>query len=183
MKRLAIDFAPRTLRCAVFRTHPLAWLIGCASIAVGLSAGFSVLDLSKQVDLDLAQLSHLQGKARDGAAAKPMAMAAKVSEGQANAVNNAIAQLNVPWRDVLDAVEGATPANIGLLALEPDARRNVVRGMAEARTSGDMIAYIEALRKQGYFDVVILTRHEVNELDPNKPLRFQFEARWRGEGR
>jgi Tfp pilus assembly protein PilN len=182
MKRLAIDFAPHTMRRAIFQTRPLALLIGCAALAAGLWAGLSAFDLSKQIDADQAQLSRLKGKARDSAAAKPVTAAPKVSDGQANAVNNAVAQLNVPWRDVLDAVEGATPASIGLLALEPDAKRNVVRGMAEAKTSGDMIAYIEALKKQGFFDIVILTKHEVNDLDPNKPLRFQFEAQWRGEG-
>ena len=179
MKRIDIDFAPRTLRRTVFQTSRLAWLMGCAGIVVGLWAGIAAFDLSKQVEADEGRLSRLQGKARNSAAAKPMANATKVTEGLANAVNNAIAQLNVPWRDVLDAVEGATPANVGLLALEPDARRHVVRGMAEARTSGDMIAYVEALKKQDIFDSVVLTKHEVNDLDPNKPLRFQFEARWR----
>lgn len=181
MKRIAIDFAPRTLRHALFQTGPMVLFVACVAAALCAWAGMAVYDVSKQIDVTENQLSHLKGRAAESSAAKPMVAASKLTEAQANAVNNAIAQLNVPWRDVLDAVEGATPATIGLLALEPDARRNVVRGMAEAKSSGDMIAYIEALKKQGFFDIVILTKHEVNDLDPNRPLRFQFEAQWHGE--
>jgi hypothetical protein len=28
------------------------------------------------------------------------------------------------------------------------------------------------------FSAVALLRHEVNELDPNRPLRFQLDAQW-----
>ena len=52
--------------------------------------------------------------------------------------------------------------------------------MAEAKTSDDMIAYIEQLKKQEFFTAVLLTKHEINEQDPNKPWRFQFEAQWVG---
>ena len=31
-----------------------------------------------------------------------------------------------------------------------------------------------------FFASVVLIKHEVNEQDPNKPLRFQFEAQWAG---
>ena len=49
---------------------------------------------------------------------------------------------------------------------------------AEARSSDAMIAYLEALKEQELFTGVALTRHEINELDPNKPIRFQLEAEW-----
>ncbi|HEY8026813.1 MAG TPA: hypothetical protein VIF60_19895 [Burkholderiaceae bacterium] len=181
MKRIAIDFAPRTLRHALFQTGPFVVLVACVAAALCAWAGMAAYDVSKQIDAAENKLSLLKGRVAESSAVKPVMAPSKLTEAQANAVNNAIAQLNVPWRDILDAVEGATPATIGLLALEPDAKRNVVRGMAEAKSSGDMIAYIEALKKQGFFDIVILTKHEVNDLDPNKPLRFQFEAQWHGE--
>ena len=66
-----------------------------------------------------------------------------------------------------------------LLALEPDARKHVLRLTAEVKNSDDMIGYIELLKQQEFFSAVTLTRHEVSELDPNRPLRFQLDAEWR----
>jgi hypothetical protein len=41
-----------------------------------------------------------------------------------------------------------------------------------------MIAYVEALKKQDLFADVVLTRHEINEQDPMRPIRFQIDAEW-----
>jgi hypothetical protein len=45
-------------------------------------------------------------------------------------------------------MRAATPANIALLALEPDARKRSMKITAEAKTSDDMIAYVEQLKQQ-----------------------------------
>ncbi|HZV65151.1 MAG TPA: PilN domain-containing protein, partial [Telluria sp.] len=63
-------------------------------------------------------------------------------------------------------------------ALEPDARKRTMRITAEAKTSDDMIAYVEQLKQQELFAAVVLTRHEINDQDPNKPIRFQLDAQW-----
>ena len=42
-----------------------------------------------------------------------------------------------------------------------------------------MIEYVAQLKQQELFGAgVQLLRHEINELDPGKPLRFQVEAHW-----
>jgi hypothetical protein len=41
-----------------------------------------------------------------------------------------------------------------------------------------MVAYVADLKQQESFSGVILTRHEINDQDPNRPLRFQLEATW-----
>jgi Tfp pilus assembly protein PilN len=112
-------------------------------------------------------------------AAAPAAVRAPVPEAQASAVNAAVLQLNLPWRALHDAVQAGTPANIALLAMEPDARKNSVRITAEAKSSDDMIAYVEQLQKGDWFSAVLLSRHEINEQDPNRPIRFQLDAQWR----
>jgi Tfp pilus assembly protein PilN len=76
-------------------------------------------------------------------------------------------------------VQGATPTSVALLALEPDAKRRVLRITAEARSSDDMLAYVERLQDEDWFSGVALTRHEINEQDPNRPIRFQLDAEWR----
>jgi hypothetical protein len=52
---------------------------------------------------------------------------------QADAVNAAVMQLNLPWRALHDAVAAATPASIALLALEPDARKRACASPPSAK--------------------------------------------------
>jgi Tfp pilus assembly protein PilN len=96
-----------------------------------------------------------------------------------DAVNAAVMQLNLPWRGLHDAVQAATPAGIALLALEPDAKKQRLRITAEAGNSEDMFAYVESLRRVDWFGSVALLRHETDEQDPNRPLRFQVDAQWK----
>ena len=93
-------------------------------------------------------------------------------------MNAAVLQLNLPWRALQDAVAAATPPAIALLALEPDARKRSCASRAEARSSDDMIDYVERLKREELFSDVALTRHEINEQDPNRPIRFQLDAAW-----
>jgi hypothetical protein len=44
-----------------------------------------------------------------------------------------------------------------------------------------MIDYVQALQQQERFSSVILARHEINDQDPNHPIRFQVDAQWRGQ--
>lgn len=180
MNRIAIDFAPRTLRRILYQTGLLTWLCAFAGLALCIVAALTVHALIDKIDAQDAALRRVKitlGERNDN---QPVVKNAIISDGQAASVNGAIAQLNLPWRDVFDAVEAATPKTVALLTLEPDAKRNLMRVMAEARNSDDMIAYIEQLKKQTFFTSVLLTKHEINEQDPNKPLRFQFEAQWAG---
>lgn len=181
MKQIAIDFAPRRLRRTLYQTRALTWLFVLVGLVMCIAAGLTTRTLLDQIDAQEAALRRVHAKLNERSDNKPVVTKVVISDAQASAVNAAIAQLNLPWRDVFDAMESATPKTIALLTLEPDAKRNLIKGMAEAKTSDDMIAYIEQLKKQDFFTSVLLTKHEINEQDPNKPLRFQFEAQWAGE--
>jgi Tfp pilus assembly protein PilN len=95
---------------------------------------------------------------------------------QIRAVNNAIAQLNIPWRELFDAIAATPQEQIAILAVEPDAMRHVVKMLAEAKTGEDMVNFIRSLKRQAFFADANLVRHEVNEQDANRPVRFQLEA-------
>ncbi|MFP5393266.1 MAG: PilN domain-containing protein [Gammaproteobacteria bacterium] len=177
MKKLRIDFAPPTLARALYLAGPLAWLmLGAALALVGASAwmGWAYLDQQQRFE---AELARARAHARVPVAA-PVAQLPKISEAQGAAVNAAVAQLNLPWRALHDAVAAATPASIALLALEPDARKRAVKITAEAKNPDEMVSYVEALGKEELFTGATLTRHEINEQDPNRPIRFQVEAQW-----
>jgi Tfp pilus assembly protein PilN len=181
MRRLRIDFAPSSARTVIARMHPFAWLAVAAALGAGVHVAIVYDGLMRQRQSVAGELQRLQSRLATQAAARQPPPKAPIPQEQAHAVNAAIAQLNLPWRDMLDAVEAATPATIALVALEPDAKKRIVKGTAEAKTGEAMIAYIEDLKKQPFFRFVALTKHEINAQDPNKPLRFQFEAQW-GEG-
>jgi Tfp pilus assembly protein PilN len=184
MKKIGIDFAPPSLARSLLRTPRHSWAMVWAVLCIGgalLGAHSAVERERREVELLRAQ-SQAQVNARAQAQARavaPAAARAPVPEAQANAVNTAVLQLNLPWRALHDAVQEGTPANIALLAMEPDARRSSVRITAEARSSDDMIAYVERLQKVEWFSAVLLSRHEINEQDPNRPIRFQLDAQWR----
>lgn len=183
MKTIGIDFAPPSLERSLRLTRPRTWALLLAAIVLWAGVAFQANQLVHQRERAAAELKHVlkqtQARLREREAKKLAASQFVIPESQANAVNAAVAQLNLPWRDLFDAIEAATPATIALLAIEPDAKKHILRGTAEAKTGDDMIAYIEQLKKQALFTSVLLTKHEVNEQDPNKPLRFQFEAEWR----
>ena len=177
MKRLRLDFAPSSLRRTLLRAPLASRVAALGALALSAVALVQVLDYREAREEVDAQLAALQARtAAPGAA--PAAPRTPVGEQEALAVNAAIAQLNLPWRALHDAVRAATPPNVALLALEPDARKRVLRITAEAKNSDDMLAYVRLLEREEWFASVTLVRHELLEQDPNRPLRFQLDAGW-----
>jgi Tfp pilus assembly protein PilN len=176
-KPVRLDFAPASLRRTLLRA-PLASRIALlGALALCAVALVQVLDYREAREEVDAQLAALRTRATAPLAAAP-APPVPIGEQEAQAVNAAIAQLNLPWRALHDAVRAATPPTVALLALEPDARKRVLRITAEAKTSDDMLAYVNLLEREEWFGSVTLVRHEVLEQDPNRPLRFQVDAGW-----
>jgi Tfp pilus assembly protein PilN len=178
MKKVRIDFAPASVRRALHRTPRTTW--GPLFVAVVLVPVLATSALQYRDELNAHAQRVEQVEARTRAAAPPPKVpAAPVAPARAGAVNAAVLQLNLPWRSLHDAIEAATPPGIALLALEPDAKKSSLRITAEAKSSDDMIAYVAALRHVDWFGAVALARHEINEQDPNRPIRFQVDAQWR----
>ncbi|PIF09333.1 hypothetical protein [Janthinobacterium sp. 13] len=179
MTRLDIDFAPPGWRRSLHRVPVWAWMTGVLGVALAVTAACSGSAALQRQQLREGQLHRAQQRmmaAMQGPAPAPQIA---IAPAQAAAVNAAILQLNLPWRDLQDALASATPPAIALLALEPDARKRVLKITAETTGSDAMVAYIAQLKQQELFGArVQLLRHEINALDPNKPLRFQLEARW-----
>jgi Tfp pilus assembly protein PilN len=162
----------------VFHQHPV-WLLLAALallLCVGaLLAGYQLLAQQRERE---AHLRHVTER-RAALSRRPAPVSqVRIPAPQAAAVNAAVYQLNLPWRDLQQALAAATPPAVALLALEPDARKRVLKISAEVKNSDDMIAYVEQLKRQEFFRDVTLTKHEVSELDPNRPIRFQLDAEW-----
>jgi Tfp pilus assembly protein PilN len=178
MKTLPIDFAPPSWRRRLLQASWRIWLIFLCGAAALAAAGVTGNRLLEARRVEAVEAQTIAAKRQAQASQRPAPQKIVISEAQATAVNTATAQLNLPWRDLLDALEAATPPEIALLAIEPDGKKQVVNGVAEAKDSNGMVAYVEQLKKQAFFSDVLLTRHETNDQDANKPIRFQFEAHW-----
>lgn len=181
MRRMRIDFAPASLRRSLFQLTPVTWagLIAGLALCFGAALLAGQLAQQRQARADAGQRL-AQRQARLTKAPAPVSRV-QIPTAQAQAVNAAIRQLNLPWRDLQDALAAATPATVALLALEPDAKKHLLKVSGEARNSDDMVAYIEALKEQEFFSEVVLTKHDINDQDPNRPIRFQLAATWGGE--
>lgn len=178
MKQLHLDFASPTWRKRLLDINALTWLLlalGSAWLGWGC---WQHWHLQQDLLQQQARMQELQKKLNARGNNKPVQLQTTVTEAKAKSVNNAIARLNLPWHDLMDALEAATPNSIALLTLDPDPKTHLLRVTAEAKNSRDMTTYLKNLKVAGFFDSVLLTRHEINEQDPNRPLRFQFEARW-----
>lgn len=178
MKRTRIDFAPPSLRRTLFRAPPTLVYAVPGVLALCIPALFMGQRYLEEKD----ELRDLQAALAARSAPPPVlvtpAPRLALAPAQAGAVNAAILQLNLPWRDLAAALGEATPDSIALLALEPDAKRRTLRISAEARSSDEMLAYITRLQAEEWFSSVVLLRHEVMEQDPNRPLRFQVSVQW-----
>ena len=178
MTRLDIDFAPPAWRRTVYRTSARSWLLAALALAACVACAVVGQRLVAQQRADSAELAAAFTRAKAPVLVAVTAPAPKITEQQAAVVNGAIMQLNLPWRALHDAIGAATLPNIAMLSLEPDPRKSSIKITAEAKTSDEMITYVESLKKQELFVDVLLMRHEVSEQDPNRPIRFQIEAVW-----
>lgn len=176
MKPLNIDFVERPLWRLPVATRQRQILIGIA-VATALAA-LAVFWQWQQLDRQLAEATQAIAEARQEIVARtpPAPVPLHLSEPQIVAINSAIAQLNTPWPALLDGFERLAGADIALLQIEPDHRRRLVKGVAEAKDHQRMLGYLALLGSTAPFAGAMVTRQEVNEKDPNRPLRFMFEA-------
>lgn len=179
MRKLHINFAPPSIARSLYTSHPLVLVLlvlGLGACGVG---GWKLQRLLESNNAAQSRVAGLRSKLHAHEVAIAPVPVAKLSADQANVINAAIQQLNLPWRDVLDAVESATPDHIALISLEPDARHSSIKITAGASSGDEMIAYIQELKQQDTLLNVTLLHHEINAQDANHPVRFQLVANWK----
>jgi hypothetical protein len=101
------------------------------------------------------------------------------SEAEAIAGARAVVtHLAGPWETLFRTLEVIEGPDVALLAIAPDTQKNKIRIYAEARTFTAMLAYYSALEQSGTFDEVVLVEHEIQQRDPQRPVRFGITAAW-----
>lgn len=182
MKRQHIDLAPVSLRRQLHRLHPAARALAVAGLLLCVLAGVRAQKLLARLDALDAQTAHLAARAAQSARLPATVASEPIAAPQATAVNAAVARLNLPWGEILDALEAATPKQVALLSIAPEPSRATLRIEAEGSRSEDMIDYLKALEQQPLFGRVYLVKHEIARDGTDGVVRFEVEAQWRRGG-
>jgi len=174
MKRLAIDFA------AVSGARPnvpaylhLLWLAPLVALLLG---GWQWLQIKQQnASLERAlQASVQQAFWQSG---KPPAQATgALKPAQRQALNEAVKQLNLPWAAWFAAFERAAQPKVTLLAINPSTQGSTLAISAESDSVERMLAYVEALRRTGFFRDVVLRRHRSDDSVAGGSVQFELLA-------
>lgn len=159
--------------------RPWQWVILATAAASFTLSIVQATQARQQLAAAREELQSVQQAQRRPSAARDGA--STLTAAQAAAWNQIARQLNIPWAQLLDALENATPPDIALVAIEPDARRASIRLQAEARALEPLLAYPGALRASGLFDDAVLVKHETNEQDGAKPMRLSLDVRFKAE--
>ena len=89
-----------------------------------------------------------------------------------------VGHLAGPGEKLFVTLEGIAEPDVALLALTPDTKTRTLRIQAEARDIDAMLAYLRVLEQSRAFTQVVLVEHEIQDRDPERPLRFSLAAAW-----
>lgn len=164
---------------------PVPWL-GMGVLVAALAAlalmGSYYRTLDQQVVLWESKLDRIERMSSQRAlASRPLTeQAVRAQMLELNQANLVVRQLSLPWNALFNAVETTSGQNIALLSLEPDLQKGTVKISGEAKDLNALLKYVKQLSTRDVFGSVFLQNHQIQEADPEKPLRFSLLAHWKG---
>ena len=174
-----------TLNLDYQQNLPFRWA-GSALLVLMLSA--LVMTIAHYIELNgkaadwedrLEQTERRQGRALP--AGRHGSREAEDAMLEVKRANEVLRQLTLPWEELFRAVESASGKEVALLAMEPNTEKHVVKISGEAKDFVALLNYITQLEKKDVFGTVYLQSHQVQQQDPDKPVRFSLLAVWRGK--
>jgi Tfp pilus assembly protein PilN len=169
--RLELDHCPAAGRGA--RSAAALALLACVLAgALGLRYG-DLRDAAQELEDQTARAalrSERQAARERGGAAARAETALGVAVGRA---------LGQPWEQFFGALEACVGADVGLLALDAGAGRAQVTG--EARDLPALLGYLRRLGASPAFAAVDLQTHQLQQEDPQHPVRFVLLLTWRSK--
>lgn len=171
---LSLDFATQR------KQGSPAWVGLCV---VGALVAATMLWRMGQTNRELATVEQRLALTRNtvesqAVEAKPT-KATEISPQRAAAVNQAVAQLNVPWETTLHAIETQLPAGVSLLRLEPYPAEHRLRITAQAQDADTLFGFVGKLADDPVFVSALPVRQEKAEVDGATSLRLTIELEWR----
>lgn len=99
----------------------------------------------------------------------------RLTPEQSQALQVAKAQINAPWPALIDQIEQTIPADLGLLSMDVQTGRSVIRLEAEARSMEHLLVLAHGLQHQGALGRLTLISQGLNERHAARPIRLTFE--------
>lgn len=164
--------------------RPFPWrggvLLAVALLALGLTGAY-YLRLTNQTAGWEAKLEQLGGSHKRKLQASDRAGAAAAAElaKEVRQANEVLRKLTMPWEDLFRAVETTASKDVTLLALAPNTEKRMVKIYGEAKDFDAVLNYITLLENQKEFGTVYLQSHQIQQQDPEKPIRFTLQAAWK----
>ena len=175
MRPLDLDYIPRP-----------AWTnrVGLAVLLLALlvAGGMPVLYVYHADEKQALQARHKQlERSRQYLAGHTALSGAAMQEAQSEIkrANEVIVQLDLPWGPLFEALEGSSHETVALLGIQPDAQKRALTLAAEAKDMPSAVAYVKRLGRETILSETHIINHQVQDQDPDKPLRFSVQAVWR----
>jgi hypothetical protein len=92
--------------------------------------------------------------------------------------NEVVQHLSLPWDQLFKAIESSSKGQVALLSILPDEKKGIVNISGEAKNPAAMLDYVRRLEHEKTFFQVHLLNHQVEEQDPQTPVRFSLVATW-----
>lgn len=183
MKAVRLQFETRSPGLGERLVGVRGSVAGWCGVAVFAAAIASIAATAWQLASTRQEAAAVQAELQALGRRQPVAVAVPVKAvlgaEERRAWNQVVRQLNTPWTALLGTLEAATPENVALVSIEPDARQSSVRLQAEAKSLDVLLAYAQALKGSGPIGEVTPLKHETNEQDANRPVRLTLNLRLR----
>jgi Tfp pilus assembly protein PilN len=172
----------RVLNLDFRRNERQAKWAGIALLAAGLAAAIAAGTQYNQLAEELTQAEESVQQS-EKAARKPAAVVLpkgdplKVALETKRASEIAFA-LKVPWNDLFASVEAANTPNVALLSIASDTAKRQVKISGEAKDIESVLDYLRVLGSQPKLANVYLQSHQLQQQDPQHPVRFVLGAAW-----
>lgn len=166
-----------------YRRRPTVGWAGVAILAAGVAAA-ALLGSEYRKMLDAQSAAEI-GLHRFAAAERKKPIVARPADDtrqldlEIKRARRLLSELSMPWNDMFSSVESVDMRHVGLLGVETDLDRRVVKVDAEAKSIKAMLNYVRAMEMRPTFADVYLYSHQIQLQDAQRPVRFVLTARWR----
>lgn len=174
-----IDFLPRTApwdrafgRSTSFRVRAVYLLLTALMVSWAAWLALTWLRTKQENAILQERLAHLEPVA-------PRALPEhrdSLSPNQLRVAADVIARLNTDWPTLLNELERLTPPEVAVLEIEPRPSQAALTLNIETRTAQDAWRYVDALNSSSYLRDARALKHETNDRDKTRPLRFTLSV-------
>lgn len=171
MRRLKLDFQ----RKSASRGGGVALLSMALLVSGMLFADYREVTAEiERVEAALTRLERLAGHK----VVRPGKQGADPYSAEIKRANEVIDQLALPWDQLFASVEEASGKGVALLSIQPDKHKGEVAIEGESKDIAAMLDYMRRLNEAKQLRKIDLLSHQVQQQDPQKPVRFNLSARW-----